>query len=341
MLPFFIAAVSASTGLIVETPAIDALCPDLEQTRLAVSARIGQLDISPGRPWRASYTLVHAPSSGKPDVIRLGLVDPDANVRLRRDLPLQGQSCRDMAEVIALVLDRYFRSLRQGIEPEPSPDQPESGPSADGTPTSGASQSPTAPSAAPASAAVAPQARSTGAAPGSHDVRPTERILWLGTAAGWSTPERGLAFEFAAQAELAWYLQLGLNVLAATSSDDEMVGHGEAHLQTRTARVWLALNNPSEGWTSWAGPEIGLAADHAWTTGLEDNGSAWRPRFLFGLAAGAAVWLLPSWAVTLRAGVDLSPRSLTAELAVGDDVVLRESAIEAYATLGVAYGIGR
>jgi hypothetical protein len=343
MLPFWIAALSASTGLVVETPAVDALCPDLQQTRLAVSARIGELDVLPGHPWRASYTVVHAPSSGKPDVIRLELVDPDANVRLRRDLPLEGQSCRDMAEVIALVLDRYFRSLRQGTALEGSPDASASGPGVDESPRRAVPSPPEAATGAP-SEPQTPDTHSTSVVPPPRLVRPktaARRSLWLGAGAGWSTPERGLALELATHAELARYFQLGLNVLVATSSDDEVVGLGEAHLQTRAARVWLALNNPTEGWTSWAGPEIGLCADHGWTTGLAHDGSAWRPRFVFGLAAGTAAWLLPHWALTLRAGVDASPRSLTAELAVADRVVLRQSALQAYATLGVAYTIGR
>jgi hypothetical protein len=343
MLPFWIIAASVSTGLVVTTPTVDALCPDLEQTRLAVAARVGELEVQPGKPWRASYTLVHSPSSGKPDVIRLELIDPDGNARLRRDLPLQGQSCRDMAEVIALVLDRYFRSLRQGAEPEPAAGQDDSRLRTDESQDPAAAGGATAPNAAPPTQ-PAPETRSAAAAPAAPQARlwtPADRTLWLGAGIGRSTPEKGLALELGAQAELLPHLEMGVHVLAAISPDSETVGPGEAHLQTRAVRTWVALGDASEHWTYWVGPALGLSADHAWTTGLDSNGSAWRPRLLFGLTAGAAAWLLPNWAMTLRAGVDVSPPSWTAELTVADHAVLQRGSIGAYAVLGVAYGIGR
>ena len=178
------------------------------------------------------------------------------------------------------------------------------------------------------------------AAPGRSRQR---RVLWLGPGAGWSTPEQGLALELAVQVEPSSTLQVGLSVLSALSDLEEPVGpgNGVAHLRSRAARVWLAATTTRAAWTAYAGPELALFADHAWTSGLEHDGRAWRPRFGFGLTAGTLAWVLRNVGVTLRTGLDLSPRKLSAELVVADKEVLRLSAPQGYATLGIAYAFER
>lgn len=99
-------------SLIIETGSPDALCPELASTRAAVSRRLGEL-IMPGgsSAFRARYTIAHAPVGSPRDFVRLELYGPEGTLRLSRDLPLERDSCSTMAEVIALVLDRYFRQL--------------------------------------------------------------------------------------------------------------------------------------------------------------------------------------------------------------------------------------
>jgi hypothetical protein len=112
-----------SSGFTLETGSPDALCPALEVAREAVSRRLGALVVE-GR-WRARYTIAHAPSGARGDFVRLELFNPEGRAELVRDLPIEGESCRTMAEVIALVLDRYFRSLvtheRQAESTTPTP----------------------------------------------------------------------------------------------------------------------------------------------------------------------------------------------------------------------------
>jgi len=105
------AAVEAeeSSGFTLETGSPDALCPALEVAREAVTRRLGALVVE--GDWRARYTIAHAPSGTPRDFVRLELFNPEGKIELVRDLPIEGESCRTMAEVIALVLDRYFRGL--------------------------------------------------------------------------------------------------------------------------------------------------------------------------------------------------------------------------------------
>jgi hypothetical protein len=94
-------------GITVETDSPDAHCPNLHQTREAVSARLGAVQ---GNGWHARYTIVHARGDVPRDFVLLELGAPDGKVRLRRELPI-GESCAAVAEAIALVLDQYFRAL--------------------------------------------------------------------------------------------------------------------------------------------------------------------------------------------------------------------------------------
>lgn len=334
MLPLWMVVASATTGLVVESLSADALCPDLAQTERAVSDRIGQLDVPLGKVWRASYTLVHSPSTGQPDVVRLELRDPEASVRLVRDLPLGGQSCRDMASVIALVLDRYFRSLREAEQPEPTQDRTASVPTQSSVQVrvdeQQRSSAPTA-AARPHDRAVEPH---TGAAPPPNGMR----TVWLGAAAGWMSQPQGFGLEFAVHTQPTPFLHVGVSLQSVLTEARENVGPGEAHLTSQAARAWIAATAAEERWTAYAGPELGLSADHAWTTGLTANGGTWRPRLLFGLAAGAVAWMLPNLGMTLRAGLDLSPRHLATELVVADEPVIEQSVVQGYVSLGVAVG---
>lgn len=100
-------------GIVVETDSPDAHCPDLHQTREAVNARLGTVDVS---GFRARYTIVHSPGEISRDFVLLELTSPEGDVRLRRELPV-GESCAAVADAIALVLDQYFRAL---VPPEES-----------------------------------------------------------------------------------------------------------------------------------------------------------------------------------------------------------------------------
>jgi hypothetical protein len=99
-----------SSGLTVETGSPDALCPELSATRAAVEARLGVVGVQGRSGWAARYTMWHVPDQDS-DFVRLEIIDPLGARRLVRDLPLTGESCSTMANIVALVLDRYFRDL--------------------------------------------------------------------------------------------------------------------------------------------------------------------------------------------------------------------------------------
>lgn len=110
------ASAAEAGGLTLETGSPDALCPELEATREIVSRRLGSLVVEGRKGWRARYTIGHTPAGNPRDFVRLELFSPEGAVELRRDLPIAGASCGTMSEVIALVLDRYFRGLMTGEE---------------------------------------------------------------------------------------------------------------------------------------------------------------------------------------------------------------------------------
>jgi len=130
---FLVAAPASAwdaSGLTLETGSPDALCPELEATREIVARRLGALVVEGRKGWRARYTIGHTPAGNPRDFVRLELFNPEGGVELRRDLPIEGDSCRTMSEVIALVLDRYFRGLvaaeqaPSSVEAEPGGEHP-------------------------------------------------------------------------------------------------------------------------------------------------------------------------------------------------------------------------
>ena len=110
MLAAWMLLAQVASALVIETGSPDALCPDLSQTRAAVMARLGTLKVS-REGWRARYIIGHAPDSAEGDFVRLELRDPDGELKLQRDLPLEAGACATMSQAIALILERYFRSL--------------------------------------------------------------------------------------------------------------------------------------------------------------------------------------------------------------------------------------
>ena len=107
--------VLGAAGLSVDSLSPDALCPPLEETRTAVAARLGSVELE--GPWRATYLLVHRTQG---DFVALSLRDPEGVLRLERDLPVQGGSCTTLSRVIALVLERYFLRPEQTAPEAPA-----------------------------------------------------------------------------------------------------------------------------------------------------------------------------------------------------------------------------
>lgn len=178
-----------AAGLSVDSLSPDALCPPLEETRRAVAARLGNVELD--GTWHATYVLVHRQQG---DFVTLKVFDPVGAQRLERELPAQGAGCSTLPAVIALVLERFFAppEQTQPAAPSPAPAAPATDPSPEAAPAA-AAERPAAPEAAPAvvSTSVAARVPSVdGASPNAaDDARPSFRLaaeLWASSA--WLAP---------------------------------------------------------------------------------------------------------------------------------------------------------
>lgn len=104
MLPLLLAL---NSGLIVESSSPDALCPPVKDVEEAVRGRLGSVELP--EPWTLHYESVHRDTG---DYVRLELRDPSAKVELRREFSGSGESCATLAQVMAVVVERYFRGLQ-------------------------------------------------------------------------------------------------------------------------------------------------------------------------------------------------------------------------------------
>jgi len=251
------------SGFTLETGSPDALCPELEVTREVVGRRLGSLVVEGRKGWRARYTIGHAPSSSPHDFIRLELFNPEGRVELLRDLPIEGASCRIMADVIALVLDRYFRSLGESERWTAESD-------AVTVPRPAARPLPTSP--------PRPQKRSPRLARRvSAEYVVTEPVAqpWLGLKASTT---------LGSSLEVALGLRFGLTPLRERAplgaSVDARAGEGRLGLAWRIALPLGLLH---------LGPVASLALEHATALGLADRTDRTRVRWAAGVEGGFVV----------------------------------------------------
>ena len=170
----------------MDTPSPDALCPPLEKTRNIVESRLGTLELE--GTWRATYVLVHRERG---DVVTLKLHDPSGRVRLEREFAAKDGTCAALAQVIALVLERYF--LRPEANVEVSPPDPDASNDHDSAPRAvDATASPPktkVAAAQPDASSVPPVAAESG----SEHSKPRltlDASLWVSTA--WVAPSAGV-----------------------------------------------------------------------------------------------------------------------------------------------------
>lgn len=144
-----------AAGLSVDSLSPDALCPPLEETRRAVAARLGNVELD--GTWHATYVLVHRQQG---DFVTLKVFDPVGAQRLERQLPAQGAACSTLPSVIALVLERFFAPPEQtpSAAPATEPTTPASPPPNESPPPADAEGSSEPPRPAVAMAPVTPSA---------------------------------------------------------------------------------------------------------------------------------------------------------------------------------------
>ncbi len=315
---------ATSPGLSVETGSPDALCPDLNRTREAVGRRLGALEVPSGRGWRARYTIGHAPEGSPRDFVRLELFAPDGRVRLTRNLPLGSDSCSAMADVIALVLDRYFRSLADHAAPartraerttdpsvtlaRPSSSSSSAPPADSGSDSNAANDGPAESGALHAGAEVL--ATSNGPVVGVHALRELNRNVHVG--AGLSLPVM----------EEAEHLVGGVDVTARSL---------ELRLHAGLGPTYGLLD-------TYFGPALRLSLQSARVRGLpHEQESRYRAVWAAGVEAGARASLGRGWALLFSAVADTPLPWLRGRFLVQDQEVLVPSSVRFGVGVGLAY----
>ncbi|HKO46430.1 MAG TPA: hypothetical protein VJV79_01825 [Polyangiaceae bacterium] len=302
-------------GFTLETGSPDALCPELEATREIVARRLGSLIVEGRKEWLARYTIGHAPTGSPRDFVRLELFNPEGKVELRRDLPIEGDSCRTMSEVIALVLDRHFRGLVATDERPPPP--VEATPPASSVSVSSQAQTPRQYPPAPAA-----QLDATGRG----------GRLSAEYAATLAQPHLGLRVS----ARLGPKLEAALGLRWGLSSLEESEPRGaRVAARVATARTGLAWRLALPPGLLHFGPVVSVALQRATTEGLPVASDQIRPLWMAGLEAGFVVPLGRRLFVESSFSLDfLVPGA--GQLFIDNREVLAPSAV----TLGCALGFG-
>jgi hypothetical protein len=317
------------TALTVESGSPDALCPELAQTREAVAARLGTLRVArPG--WRARYTIGHAPDSTDGDFVRLEVFDPDGIARLQRDLPMTGRSCVDMAQALALILDRYFRTLTAEPAAEGETSLPVLSPA---TTAAGATRPaqdiPTTPTPGDAQ-------RSAAVAPETPPPRPRPSTArWLLGSAGVAIASRpsSAGVSIAIATEPVPRLELGFGGVALLAKEEEQVDEGMVSQQGFPLRAWVTYVLIHGGLDLQLGPEVLGAID----VGQSVDGQHKSPRFLFGVGPRASVrsWPNQRFGFGVTGSVDF--RLTSGRFLVGSREVLAPSPAQGLVALEITW----
>ncbi len=325
-LPFF--ALGAA-GLSVDSLSPDALCPPIEETRQAVAARLGSVELE--GTWHATYLLVHRTQG---DFVTLSLRDPDDVLRLQRDLPVQGGSCTTLSRLIALVLERFFLRPEQAPQPQPEPVAVAPPvPAARSAPQANApATEPAAASEPPATLALAPlrapaDAASTPATPTRHFR--ASAALWATTS--WLAPSVGLARQLSGP----YWLELN----AGFDLNEHETRAFEGSVFVRRAPLGLALERQFSlnRWASAnaAGELLGIF-EAAHSVGVARPGGGVRVVPGFGARLGTRLF----GESVVQPFVELTAawllRAATPKFQVGDREVMPPSALVFGLVLGIA-----
>jgi hypothetical protein len=315
-------------GLTIETGSPDALCPDLATARAAVERRLGQLVVPDGSAFTARYTIGHAPSGTPRDFVRLELFGPDGKVQLARDLPLDGESCSTMADVIALVLDRHFRALL-GREPAPEP-AVEAGPPAP-------APAPAPPSASGMKAEVSP---AIDADRGPADI-----------GAGASRPRSADSISVELASHGMGHVALGARAIVGLgpqvlvggalhlglSEEREVVSAGEVNSRELVTRAFVAWAPRWGALDAYLGPGLRLALARGTGEGLATSDSGLRLRPCFGADAGLAWHPGERWVLSAFTAVDVMVPRMGGWFSVDGSEVLEPPPLRLWLGVGVGY----
>ena len=300
---------AAASGLVVETDSPDALCPPLESTRATVEARLGQVAFE--GTWRARYSQLHRDDG---DYLLLELRDAGGEVRLSRELPRAGESCATLSQVIALVLERYFRRFEDPeSNAEPDPDLATTSP-------------PRAPERDRGSAASErPQAASDAAVP--------RHSFELGGHAGtwYSAIAARYVYSFSGSALFA-----AAELAMAPVADEERVWEGRGELRRGGIELWAGGRlRLTPAFELRFGPTLSGVVEHVATFELESTSSAMRWVPSAGLRLGFTADLTRSAGVFLDAGGSYTVAALAPAFRVSQREIFTLPAFVADAQAGL------
>lgn len=334
LLGLLAAEARAEAGLSVETGSPDALCPDLGSTRAAVRRRLGELIVPGGSSgFRARYTIGHAPSGSPRDFVRLELFGPEGQLRLSRDLPLEGESCSAMAEVIALVLDRYFRAVLAG-EPgapaeEPAAPAPEVG-------TGPGSPPPLTGAPFPSPALAGPESDRAGAPDGARAESVGSGRALVGLELAFAAPAQaalGLRALFEPWPQL--FVGSGVHV-GLLPEREALIDGGEVTSRQLTWRGYVGWGPELGRVRLHVGPGIRLGIERGTGRELARGGSGYRALWAVGLDGGA--WWVSDggWSVAASLALDVALPELGGRFYIDGQEVLEPAALRGW--LGLAVG---
>jgi hypothetical protein len=289
-----LAAAAAAGGLRVETATPDALCPDIGQVRDGVRARLGEIE-GPGE-WVASVALVHRPDAGAGDVVRLELRDPAGRLRLRRELPRAGESCKAVGQAVVLLLDAYFRHPSDEADVDTDA-------GAEGARAVGANRAPAVTAAAPPPAPAASPAPAPAAVGGAID-------LLAGWAGGPSSPALGIGVGVGIGPRWA----AGLDGAWLTAAQDQAVNVpgavGSATMHSMALRIYVARRvRIARRAELAAGPEALLALDRAVTSSALGGESNVRAAGGPGLHGQLRLRISEAVSLSIVGAADFTPRA--------------------------------
>lgn len=309
-----------SDGFALETGSPDALCPELGVTREIVARRLGSLVVEGRKGWLARYTIGHAPSGRPRDFVRLELFNPQGEVELRRDLPIEGDSCRTMAEVIALVLDRYFRGL--GATDLSPPD----------------SVQPARTEPPPLSVSAQPEVASEPATASNVELSArtlrlsAEYAVALAQASLGARVSAGLGRSFEGALALRWGL-------TSWEESDPRGAHVAAKaFASRASFAWRLAVPPG---LIHLGPAVSLTIQRATTDGLANQSDRTRALWMAGVEAGFAVPVGRRFFVEAGASLDFLVPGASGRFFVENHEVLPPRDLTLGWSLGLGYAWGK
>jgi hypothetical protein len=326
----------SEAGLSIETGSPDALCPELESTRAAVRRRLGELVMPSGSGFVARYTIGHAPTGSPRDFVRLELSGADGIILLARDLPLEGESCSTMAEVIALVLDRYFRALLAGAPAAPGsePRPPESSlPEARPLEVPAAAPD-SSPAVSPQPLSMAPPRLAASSAPAAP-ARLDELALDLAFRR-LERPALGVRATF----ELWPRVYVGTALHLSLIADRETLPDGgEVASRDVVWRAYAAWGPTFGALRTYLGPGVRTSVAHGAGRGLAREAAGYRASWALGVDVGAIWSMDDAWTFHVSGALDVGLSKLGGRFYVAGNEVLEPAPLQGWLGVGAGYDL--